>query len=467
MNFYSRVASASLIKEVSPNVGLTPNVFFGFNEEDIATDYQFTPSMPVIGNRSKNINPVKNIIPAPEGTLTMYIEPKTFGHFLNGFGGGVVSGRIIPFTNLAVAVFAVGETITGTTSTETATILFVGEDYLVVGSPSGDFDAAETITGGTSGATATVTRYATTVYGHAVEIPKDNAVTYSMQFNFPEHAIRYMGVRVTGIDSVGQEDNIITAGVKIMAQSQFRHALVTAITTSGAGAKTITVDQTQGLVAGDSIKIWRPGTGFIDFLSAGVKTHTIGTVPTALTLTVTNLQTSLAVGDILVLAPQTPSYSVAGEFAWIGGSTVEMGATIATLAEECIEDFTFVLNNEYESRHCAVGKTLADRFPQHIIQKSLEITGTFNTAYENEEFQKYQRANEQIVVRFKTLGGQIAATGFDYELRILVPDARFNPSQTSIGQDDVVNEELSIMAFHDNSVGAMARVLLVNDITSY
>lgn len=466
MDFYSRKGSASLIKESSPNVALTPNVFFGFNEEDIATEYQFTPSMPVIGNRSKNINSVDNVIPAPEGTLTMYIEPKTFGHFLNGIAGGVVSGRIIPLSSI-VGNFAVGETITGGTSTETATVLFVGEDYLLVGSPSGDFDAAETITGGTSSATATVVRYASTVYGHAAKLPKDNATSYTIQFNFPEHAIRYMGVRITGIDSVAQEDNIITAGVKIMAQSQYRHSIIQTPVTSGAGSKTIVTDQTQGLVAGDIVKIWRPGTGFIDFASNGVKTHTIGSVASATSITVTNLQANIQAGDLLVLAPETPSYTVAGEFSWIGGSSVEMGATLATLVEECIEDFTLVLNNEYESRHCAVGNNLADRFPQHIIQKSLEITGTFNTAYENEEFYKFQRANDALVMRFKSLAAQIASTGFNYEIRFFFPNARLNPYQTNITQDDVVNEELPFMAFYDSAQAAMASVLLVNDIASY
>lgn len=463
---YSRLATASLIKEVAEAPAI-PNVYFGFNEEDIETSYQFTPAMPVIGNRSKNIRPVKNVIPAPENTLTMYAEPKTFGHFLNGLMGGLTSGRIIPFTNLAVSIFQVGETITGGTSTETATVLFVGEDYLLVGSPSGDFDAAETITGGTSSATAVVTRYASTVYGHAAKLPSNNAATYTVQLNYLDSAIRYFGVRFTAIDSLGQEDNIITAGVKIMAKGQFRHALVTDAVTSGAGAKTIPLDQTLGLVATDSIKVWRPGTGFLDFSASTVKTHAIGTVASATSITITNLETALQVGDIVMLAPQTASYSIAGEFPWIGGSTVEMGATLATLAEECIEDFTLTITNEYESRHCAVGNNLADRFPQHIIQKSLDIAATFNTTYENEEFMKIQRANEKAVVRLKTLAGKIGTTTFDYELRFLLPDARFNPYQTSIGQDDVVNEELSVMAFYDSSMAAMARVLLVNDITAY
>lgn len=56
--------------------------------------------------------------------------------------------------------FAVGETITGGTSTETAVIVDVitsgATGYLIINSSSGAFTNAETITGGTSGATAVV-----------------------------------------------------------------------------------------------------------------------------------------------------------------------------------------------------------------------------------------------------------------------------------------------------------------------
>lgn len=465
-DFYSRKATASIKKETTVGTPVIPNVFFGFNEEDISTEFAFSPTMNVNGNRSKNINSVKAPIPAPEGTITMYVEPKTFGHFLNGLGGGVTSGVIMKLTGIT-GTFAVGETITGGTSSQTAVVLFVGEDYLLVGTISGAFTLAETLTGGTSAATATLSTYASSVYGHAASLPKDNATGYSLQFNFPDSAIRYSGVRITGFDSITQEENIITVGAKIMVQSVFRHALVKAVTSSGAGAKTITLDQSLGLVATDTIKIWRPGTGFIDFVSAGVKTHTVASVVNSTSITVTNLETALAVGDILMLAPQTASYTVADEFVWIGGSVVQMGATIATLAEECIENFSFMLNNEYESRHCAVGNDFADRFPQHIIQKSLEISGTLTTKYENEEFMKFQRDTAKLVVKFQTLGANIGSTTIPYELRFLFPNTRLNPYQNNITQDDIVNDELEFTAFYDSTTASMGRVLLVNDVASY
>lgn len=55
-----------------------------------------------------------------------------------------------------VGTFQVGETVTGGTSTETATVLSVGTDEILVGSASGPFTDGETITGGTSAATGDI-----------------------------------------------------------------------------------------------------------------------------------------------------------------------------------------------------------------------------------------------------------------------------------------------------------------------
>ena len=466
MNLYSRSITASLKKETTSNTPVIPDTFFGLNEQDIAVEYSFTPAMSVAGIRSKNVRPVISPINAPEGTMKMYVDAKEFGNFINGITGGVTSGKILKLSGIS-GTFAVAETVTGGTSSATGTVLFVGEDYLLLGSVSGTFAAAETVTGGTSSATGTVVIYSATVYGHAANLSADIDTTYTIQFNLDDSAIRYAGVRITSFDSITQEDNIITAGVKVMAQSAFRHAVVTEALTSGSGSKVIKIDQTKGLVASDSIKVWRDGTGFLDFASSGVKTHTISSISADASITVTNLQTALQVGDLILLAPQTSSYSSGGEFPWIGGGTVEMGASIAALAEECMEEFTAVFVNEFEARHCAVGNNIADRFPQHIIQKSLNITGTLKTAYENEQFMKLQRAKTPVAIRIKFLAGEIASTDINYEFRMLFPSAYLNGYQTNFSQDDVVNEEIPFTAFRDETLGIEARFLLVNEVTSY
>lgn len=467
MELYTRVASASLKKEVTPGTAITPDVFFEMLSESLTTDYQYTPSTPIVANRTNNIRAVANVIPAPNGGISINVEPKQFGHFLNGVFGGVISGQYMRVSTIS-APFTIGETITGGTSTETAVVLAQGEDYLILGTVSGAFDVAETITGGTSGSTAVVVLSASTVYGHHATLPQNSLPTYSVQINYLETAIRYYGMRFQGIDSVAQSDNMITAELQCMAQGQFRHGYVTEVTSSGAGAKTITVDQTKGLVAGDTIKVYRPSTNtFLDFASSGVKTHTIGTVASATTITITNLETSLAVGDLICLAPQTPTYTVGREFTWIGGTEFRYGDTLATVALDCAEDFSLVMTNELEERFGACGANFENRFPKTLLQKGLQASGQFTKYYDNENKYSKLRRNTPQAIRFDSYGDEIGSTDIRNQIRFSYPSVQFDPYQTNITEDELVNEEVPFTAFYSSSSLFTVKALLINDVASY
>lgn len=463
---YSRVASASLIKESVAGTALTPNVFFEMLSEGLSTEYQYTPSTPVVANRTNNIRAVTNIIPAPAGNISINVEPKQFGHFLNGVFGGVISGNIM-YIESASGAFTIGETVTGGSSTETATVLAEGEDYLILGSASGAFTVGETITGGTSTETADVVSFATTAYGHHGVLPQDSLPTYTLQINYLETAIRFYGTRFHAFDSIAQSDNMITADVQCMALGQFRHAYVTEAVTSGAGSKTITVDQTKGLVAADVVKIFRPGTGFIDFSATGVKTHAVGTVASATTITVTNLEANINVGDLLVLAPQTPSYTVGREFTWIGGTEFRFGDTLATVALDCAEDFNLTVSNEFEERHGACGANFENLFPKSLLQKGLQASGQFTKFYNDEAKYSKLRRHVSQAIRFDTFGDEIGSTDIRNRVRFTYPSVQFDSYQTNITEDEIVNEEVPFTAFYDSTSLYAVKGLLVNDVASY
>jgi len=464
---YTRRATASLKKETTNNVAVTPDTFFPLNEEDIAVKYSYSPSMRVAGNRAKMIDAITQKIPAPAGSITLNIEPNTFGHFLNALAGGVTTGRYVDISSI-VGTFVAGETVTGGTSTNTAVVNFVGKDYLLLATPSGALTDGETLTGGTSGATATLGNYEATVYGHAKKLPSEMATSYTLQFNYTESAIRYVGVRFTGIDAVAQSDNILTAGVKMMAQSCFRTAQVKAITTAGAGAKTITVDQTQGLVVSDSIKVYRPSTdAFLDFVSAGVKTHTVASIPTDLTFTVTNLETALAVGDLIMLAPQTATYSLAKEFPWVGGSNMYFGDAIGSVASINCENFSFVIDNEFEERHAALGDDYEDRYPSALLQKGIAANGSFELYYTNEKFLDYARRNAVSALKLVALGAVIGSTTVKNRFEIAFPQIQLGDWDTNVTVDEIIGQTIPFEAFYDSTEANICTFLLVNNVTSY
>lgn len=467
---YSRLGYMAIKAETTENTAVLPNVFVPIMSEDIVTEWGETPAMPVSANRSINLRALDTAIPAPTGKISLLVEPKTIGHFLKGVFGAVSTGQLMRMSG-STGTWAIGDTVTGGTSAKTATVAYVSAeaDYLLVTSPSGTFTVGETISNG-SGASATLVSHDATVYGHQFTAPQSSLPTYTVEIGLQNEAYRYAGVRFPSI-SLSQKDNIIVAELGVSARSEFKHARVTASLSSGAGAKTILLDQTTGLVASDTIKVFRPSTGlFLDFSATSVKTHTIGTVASETSITITNLETSLAVGDLIVLAPQTPTYTIVDEFTWIGGSTVKSSTTV-TLAlaatADSVEDFSLELMNEVEPRHSANGTNVVNRFPAKTFLKGLTGTGKINRTYTDPTYLDKLRNGTSIAFQIKNQAGQIGSTIQYYTLDMRVPKALFTPFNPSISEDDLLNQEMVYDMYYDSTSGYFGKCLLVNDITSY
>ncbi len=541
---YSRLGTVSLIKEVTPFVPLTPTTFVPVMDEKISMKYSIKPSMVVEGLRMKNINSVKDKISSGTGTLSLNVEPKTFGHFMKGMGAAGVDGTYMQFgrrllsgvvtgtpavgatllqaTSGAIATvwaigttstyfdvksitgsfdashvvtgtnpdsttftftptqvlngiaLQVGETITGGTSAATAVISFVDENagVLLLSAVSGPFTLTEKITGSIGGGIATMIIMATTVFGHAIVMPAGIAATfptYTVQINYVNNAIRYFGLRFTGLD-FKQKDNIITCDVKVMAQGQFRHGRVTAITGTGMGTKTITVDQTLGLVAGDTIKLWSPSTStFKDFSAGSVKTHTVLAVLDPLNFTVTNLQTATAVGDLIELAPQTSSFTTGAEFVWIGGAAAKAGTDVANydLIAQPFEDYSAKFDNMYEERHAALGLNLENRLPSAILAKGFTADITSKAFYQNENFMALSRQNIPQGVQLTMQGTLIASTGIPNLLIFEIPKGQIEPFDTNLANDAIIDQALTFTAYYDSTTATGARMYLINDVATY
>jgi len=471
MGSYSRTAYLAIKAEISENIAVKPNVFVPLMSEDIVTDWGAVVATPVSGNRSMNLRALAKAIPSPQGTVNVLIEPKTIGYFLKAVFGALSTGRFMPITG-ANGDFTVGETVTGSLSAKTAIVVISSteRDYLLISTPSGEFTDGETLTGATSGKTAVLTKYDSTVYGHQGVLPYATLPTFTVEIGFDNEAYRYAGVRFNKFEPIAQNDNIITAAIGMTARSEFKHARITAITTSGAGAKTLTMDQTTGLAAADTIKLYRPGTGFLDFSATSVKTHTIGTVATELTITVTNLETATAVGDLIVLAPQTPSYTIDEEFTWIGGSVVRLDNTIDTTVDNSgasIEDFELSIVNELEPIHGANGVNVANRFPAAVYIKGLTGSGKISKTYTDMELLDRLRKNRETAIQVVHTGNVIGSTDFSYQLDWRIPNLQLSPFNPSLTEDDLLKQEIDFEMYYSGTDGFLAKVLLINDITTY
>lgn len=460
---YTRRATLALKKETVTGTPVVPNVFLRFNEESISQDFAYAPVNPVAGNRSLNLGSIPSIIPAPDGKIELYVEPLTIGHILQGIFG-LTSGIYMPLSSKSGA-FTVGETVGN--GVYTAVVVADGKDFLLISTPSGVFSAGDTITGVSSSKTGTLVVYSATNYGHVGSMPAELASTYTVQLNYTESAIRYYGVRFYGLDTLGQSDNVVSMGVKMIAQAGFRHAKVTAITTAGA-TKTITVDSTAGIIATDVIKIYRPSTGaFIDLNGTGVKTEAITSITDSENLVLATLTDATAVGDLLMLAPQTASYTVADEIPFIGGSTIQLGATLAGLSTHYVEEFNLTVENEMEARYSASGNAFSNRYPTTILQKGAKASGNFMRYYRDEKIMSYLRDNTSLALRYKAQGGHIGATSQHYELRFDVPEFICDTYNTPITGDELVNEDVPFTAIYNTADAKLLTCLLVNSVASY
>ncbi len=476
---YSRLSYMALRPESTENVLVgVPNQFIPFLNFESVVEYQPTPAMPVQSNRVKNLRPIPTAIPAPTGTVTLLAEPQTIGWFLAGIFGGASSGHYL-LLGSASGQMDVGAAVEGQTSGATGTVAYHAPelDILILSSVTGTFDAGETIEDDSLVAkTATIQQTEDGVYGHAFTQPKNSLPTFTMEIGYKNEAYRYTGVRFNEF-TFKQQDNIIVAEITFTARAEFKHAVVQeAVNTSGSPV-TFTVDQTLGLYAAgitrDQIKVYRQGSGFLDIGGAADQTIVLSSVDSATTLTIPSLSVALQTGDLVMLAPQTPTYTIDREFSWIGGSRAALGATISEAvisSADDIEDFELRLMNEIEPRHAANGFNFENRFPNKNFLKGLEGSGRINRVYTDMTLLSKLRSNDQQALQV-THKGDVIPIGTNaiitYMLDLRAPNAQFDNFNPSIGEDALLDQEINFTLYDNSDTDYFMAAVLVNTTASY
>lgn len=122
---FSKLAYGALRKESTANTPLYPNVWFELLNEDMQVNWDHTPVNTIAGNRSKNLRPVKNKVGPFKGSFETWVEPKSFGYFLNSCLG---EGTVTTLTS-SVAYQHV-HTPLNTIPALTVDIPIAGEDYV-------------------------------------------------------------------------------------------------------------------------------------------------------------------------------------------------------------------------------------------------------------------------------------------------------------------------------------------------
>lgn len=86
---YSKLGYLMLKKESTAATAVYPNTAFELLSESIVTNWDISPVNTIAGNRSLNSHSVLNKVSGIEGSIELWVEPTTIGHVLTGlFGTG-------------------------------------------------------------------------------------------------------------------------------------------------------------------------------------------------------------------------------------------------------------------------------------------------------------------------------------------------------------------------------------------
>lgn len=404
---YGKRSSAALKKETTSGTAVRPNTFFELLSENITVDPVVVASSPAANTRSKMYRANKGKIQAPSGNIKFTAEPKTLGHFLNA----------------------------------------------IYGTPS------SSATGDAGGTT-----YYTNVW---TEVTNSSTIpTYSLDIYTPDIGTRgttkrYFGCRF-GQFAIEQNNGVFEGSVSVLAQGAF---VVEEIGTATAtGAVTLVISKTSGLTTSDTIIV---GWG-----SANEETATISAINVdGITLTVSALTNTHAVGDRVVILPQTPSYTLGKQFTFYGGTTTGAnankggGATFlygetlgAATTPMLIEDYRFELGQELEARHAARGYTHNDSYPVAILTKGYDATVKFSQYYQDPRFINIARRRLPVATIFQTYAGNIDADAADVEwLKIETPEIYVKGHNPDVGNDDIIDEQIEADCYHNTTSGFVSR----------
>jgi hypothetical protein len=240
------------------------------------------------------------------------------------------------------------------------------------------------------GAPTTQELTASLAYRHVFEVT-DTPKTYTLDVQ-PGDAPwihRYYGVKINK-EAFSEQDNKIQCVASTMPTKAFINAR---ITTAAASGTTLLVDQTSGLTTDDTLLVLDKADGFTT-----LKELTITSIDSETQLTVSTIDVSLDVDDLIVIKRGTPSYDQCEVFTWLGGSQVFTGDDIDNLTASDKEGFALEYNNEVEAKWAA-GIEESARYPSNILTKGYFATGNLSRFYDNELNLDKLRKNENFGVR--------------------------------------------------------------------
>lgn len=242
------------------------------------------------------------------------------------------------------------------------------------------------------GAPTTQTLVASEAYRHVFEVT-DTPRTYTFDIQ-PADAPwvhRFYGVQVNKL-AFSQDDNVLKCTAGLTPRKAFINARILTAANSGTA---VALDQTAGLVAGDSILIIQNEDGYTT-----VQDRVIASITDDNNLVVTEaLNAQIDVDDIVVIKRATATYDQDLELTWLGGGAFYSGDDVDNVTAEDKEDFGLEFANEVEQRWFG-GLEESDRYPGDVLTKGFIGSGKVSKFYDSESNLDKVRKNAKFGGRF-------------------------------------------------------------------
>lgn len=310
--------------EATDGVAVTPSTFAFLDNETLMTDPGLEDQMPIAGIPIETYQVLQGLR-THKGDIEIVAEPNTALELVDMLMTRGTSQVFYTFT-VTSANATIGATYTNNTQTFTVVATIAAQTTLIctgTGAPL----ASGTLTKATGTGDATITFSANVAGNTQWPFTLSGATTpnsKTIDISLGSMVKRYVGCQASKIVPNFQK-NLLNLKASISALGSFQGAVIASVT--GSGPYTVNFNTTwdtsptSKLVVGDLIRFYHPGgTSFTD--------ATIASLPTAASITTSTNVSAFVAGDMMVLRPQTISYTVQSPFLW-GNTWFCFGATAA------------------------------------------------------------------------------------------------------------------------------------------
>lgn len=208
-----------------------------------------------------------------------------------------------------------------------------------------------------------------------------NSKSYTLDVSLGNLVKRFFGVQTSKL-TPSWNKNELQLKASVSALGSFQGAYISSV--SGSGPYTVTFDTTyspnptKGLVVGDLVRFYHPGGSTIDAV--------IATVASGTSITTTTNVSSMIVGDVMHLRPQTVALNTLQSFLWSNtqfcfGASAAIAASAAQTRVE--QGSTWELDHNFESDDGAARSGDAD--PASLIRTTVNCAVTIKKFFDTPE----------------------------------------------------------------------------------